>query len=1075
MTIRAPRTDTLPPRAARVDRPELNELLDVATRRRICVVIGAAGWGKTTAVRSWAQGRRTAWVRSDDHGGDANLLFRNLVDAVQAHTSTPGPELSLPEGGKSEAAVSAVCDWLRGSLRDDVVLVIDDLQVLAPDTAAAGVVQALYRQAPERLHVVLMSRQEMPFSLARLRGQGLVAEINAAELAFDLAEVAELLQASVGNDPPHLATLVWERTGGWPAAVHAVVEMLRGVDVDERPGMVAHLTHPGERFRGYLVEEVIDAEPEWVRALLRRMAVFGEVRSTAGTALGIQDAANVLAELTRRGLVRRSSRESVGWSLVAPLMDYFGIEDALPTSDRDALHMVAAQECLGRGAHGEALRHLVAAGAHAACAALLAEHGTALVNSGHGNSVLAAASLPSPYLDDPRIQRVIGHARQVRGQWAAAMECFRRAGKDRDELEPALAWRVGVIALGQGDFGEVLALLERTRLAGEDSGAEARLLALAASAYRMTGDFAGLREVMARAVAAAGRCGEPRARAAVHQVQAMLSAAEADRRQADTHYSAALHSAEMGNDLLQVAWIRVGRAFDLLEVGPPRQVLDEAQVALQLAGRCESPYLTAQGLTTRGHAYLRLGMLEAAAADFSTAVELFQRIGSRFLAWPLCGLGDLHRIQGQLVRARAAYEEALALVEPCHEVIGLGSALIGLARIRAADDLAVARALADRAVALGEPLREVPAYLTRGWIALLEGDRQAATADAARARAAGRLRRDDPGLAEAITLTVLASDHPAAEAAVLGEAIDIWHETGCRIEESTARIVADWIKAPQPDTGAALAHETLLDRGVQPSQAAGPLAVLVRSMPKLSIRTLGVFQVIRDRMPLPKTAWQSKKARDLVRILVARRRPVPREQLMELLWPDADPAKSGNRLSVLLSMVRDVLQPVPAEFGPLATDGNAVWLDPSRVSVDVEQFLAQAEAALEADRHGQPDAMALLQAAEAAYTGDFLGDDPYQEWALPLVEEVRAVHIALLRALASRLREAGDIDATVRYTLRLLACDPYDEQAHLDLVAVLQGARRLGEARRHYRTYVRRMAEIGVSPRGSARQSPSGR
>jgi len=152
---------------------------------------------------------------------------------------------------------------------------------------------------------------------------------------------------------------------------------------------------------------------------------------------------------------------------------------------------------------------------------------------------------------------------------------------------------------------------------------------------------------------------------------------------------------------------------------------------------------------------------------------------------------------------------------------------------------------------------------------------------------------------------------------------------------------------------------------------------------------------------------------------------------MELLWPEAAPAVAGNRLSVLLSMVRDVLQPQPAGESPLVTTGGAVSLNRAQVSVDVEDVLTRATAALDADRAREPDATARLEAAVTAHTGDFLEEDPYQEWAAALTEEVRATHIAVLRALCARLRDAGDTDAVVRYTLRLLEQDAYDEEAHL--------------------------------------------
>jgi DNA-binding SARP family transcriptional activator len=141
-----------------------------------------------------------------------------------------------------------------------------------------------------------------------------------------------------------------------------------------------------------------------------------------------------------------------------------------------------------------------------------------------------------------------------------------------------------------------------------------------------------------------------------------------------------------------------------------------------------------------------------------------------------------------------------------------------------------------------------------------------------------------------------------------------------------------------------------------------------------------------------------------------------------------------------------------------------VSLNRAQVSVDVENFLAQANTAFDAYRTGEPDATPQLVAAIAAHTGDFLENDPYQEWASTIAEEVRAAYIALLRALTSRLRDAGATDDAVRYTLRLLEQDSYDEEAYRTLIGLLFDVGHLGEARRHYQSYTRRMAEIDVRP-----------
>jgi DNA-binding SARP family transcriptional activator len=228
--------------------------------------------------------------------------------------------------------------------------------------------------------------------------------------------------------------------------------------------------------------------------------------------------------------------------------------------------------------------------------------------------------------------------------------------------------------------------------------------------------------------------------------------------------------------------------------------------------------------------------------------------------------------------------------------------------------------------------------------------------------------------------------------------------------------------------------------------------MLARFAPVIFIQTLGTFRVIRDGLPVPIIAWKSKKARELVKILIARRGPTPHDQLMELLWPAVDPARASIRLSALLAAVREVLQPQPIGEGPLVATGGAVSLNRTQVSIDVENFLTQATAALDAHRAEEPGVITRIETAVAAHTGDFLAEDPYQEWARPLAEEVRAVHISLLQALAARSRKADDADAVVRYTLRLLEQDCYDEEAHLNLVGILIDAGRLGEARRHYQT-----------------------
>jgi len=234
---------------------------------------------------------------------------------------------------------------------------------------------------------------------------------------------------------------------------------------------------------------------------------------------------------------------------------------------------------------------------------------------------------------------------------------------------------------------------------------------------------------------------------------------------------------------------------------------------------------------------------------------------------------------------------------------------------------------------------------------------------------------------------------------------------------------------------------------------------------QVRIHALGVFRVFRGDVPVDAREWQSKKARDLLKILLSRRgRATTREEIIGLLWPDA-PSKASNRLSVLLSTLRSVLSvPDGRDEAAVVADRYLVRLDLDVVAVDVEQFSELAGRAITLWHQRSPDALALLEVAEGTYGGDFCEEDSYEDWAAPVRDEMRGLYLSVVRGLTAAAREAGRVDQAICGLLTVLRNDPYDEPAHLELVGLLSAARRFGDARRRYAIYVQRMHEISVRP-----------
>jgi DNA-binding SARP family transcriptional activator len=433
-------------------------------------------------------------------------------------------------------------------------------------------------------------------------------------------------------------------------------------------------------------------------------------------------------------------------------------------------------------------------------------------------------------------------------------------------------------------------------------------------------------------------------------------------------------------------------------------------------------------------------------------------------------MGDVYALRGDTALARAAYEEAIRLGAGSEDLQALVPALSGLARVIAADDPERATELADRAAEVTSVIGHVQALLAQGFVALAVGSVDRARAKAEEAAGVARSRHDLPGMAQAMELEAAAEPDQGRARSVLEQARRVWEEIDAPI--GMARV--DVALAGLPDGGPGLAKRAASAlRGLGAKGMALQAEQMARNLSErgphdVSIRTLGGFGVSVGGEPVPASAWQSRVAREIVGMLAASRgRPLHREIVVERLWPDEDPTKAGNRLSVALSTIRGVFDPERSRGADhyLIAARESLALDLDHVEVDIEAFFEEARRGRALHRTGdQVMGLSVLRSAEARYLGEFLEDQPYADWAIALREEARTEFMSIARVLAEAESRHGDHDASARWYMRILEQDAYNEPAHLALVSAMVAAGRHGSARRLYRIYVSRMGELEVEP-----------
>jgi ATP/maltotriose-dependent transcriptional regulator MalT/DNA-binding SARP family transcriptional activator len=1060
----------------------LQDRLAKALTRRLTTVVAPAGFGKSTLLTVSTVEILCAWYTLDPRDASIRALAAGLVAALRERL--PGlssdllPAAGAPQGSgpaeqdRAEALAAHLSEALAQQLTDDLVLVLDDVHEVARGTAGARLIEALVRQSPPRLHVVISSRVQPPFPIERLRGRGEVSSLDPADLAFSVDEVAELLHGASAGGRAEIAGRLHAMTGGWPAAVVLAVEALRGASPERVSDILEGLRHPGSHLFAYLAEEVFEGEPEPVRSLLARVAVFPRFTVELCEAVGTRDARKTIADLLSRGLFIQSAGGN-GWYGLHALVREFALR-AYPLEPNEArrLHRRAADWFEAGGYMDEALGSLTAAGDSEGLAEFLASRGRELLSRGALGGFLASAGTLPEELRSSELETLRGEAYLIQGRYEEATQCYERAVAMNGTLTPALAWGLGRVYADQGHTDKAVEIYQRAVMDGSNPQDEVLLLVALASTYFFTRRPEECRAVAARALEMAVACGKPRALAAAHTVL-MLEALGRDPKAVAEHYRVAIAAVEEAHDILISIRIRLNWSVRLMDEGRYQDALEEVEIGLSQAELAGYTLYVMTALNNHGESLFHLGRLDAAVADFQRCRRLSEQVGVR-TGFALAHLSMVFRERGDLAMARGFCEEALA--DDSRRIGGRADLTsLNLALAIAFEEPERARGLVDQVVAgaRGFLLHLGATLIGAGWVALARSDREEAEAFAMEAEGIARAGGKPAELAEALEIRAMCATDPAQRLRLLREALSIWRQIGNTLGQARAEYaLARLSSGPLSRIEIERAERRLRDLGVRPAAAAGA-AGLLGSLPRdedrsLEIRTLGGFQVLRRGRPVTATDWQSKKARDLLRILISHRgRPVPRDVLTDALWPEEDSERLARRLSVALATARSVLDPdrrLPSDHF-LAGDDEAVRLDLAHAPVDVERFLDESSAGLALLRQGRrEEAQEVLISAEAAYSGDFLQEDPYVDWSTALREEARTTYIAVTRALARSASTAGDHESAAHYRLRILERDPYDEEAHLGLVTSLAAAGQHGEARRAYQTYVSRMGELDVEP-----------
>jgi len=365
----------------------------LADAERVVQISAPAGSGKTVLMRSWIAevglARHAAWVPVDSEERDPQGFWISVADALRgtvAGSALVRPLTAAP-GLDGWAVVERLLKDLA-PLEDRLWLVIDDAHLLGSGEVLRQL-ELLVLGAPPELRFVLATRQDLRLGLHRLRLEGELTEMRAADLRFSLAEARALFGETGVELPEEALARLHRRTEGWAAGLR-----LAALSLGEHPDPEQF----AEEFSGtdrtvaeFLLAEVLDRQSEEVRRLLLRTSVLDWVSGPLADVLtGRPGGERILQDLEQAGAFVVALDAGRSWFRYHRLFaDLLQLElRRTEPNERAAVRRAAAGWLAEHGHPVEAVRQAQAAEDWGMAARLLSDHWLDLYLGGRGATLV---------------------------------------------------------------------------------------------------------------------------------------------------------------------------------------------------------------------------------------------------------------------------------------------------------------------------------------------------------------------------------------------------------------------------------------------------------------------------------------------------------------------------------------------------------------------------------------------------------------------------------------------------------------------------------------------------------------
>jgi ATP/maltotriose-dependent transcriptional regulator MalT/DNA-binding SARP family transcriptional activator len=1061
-------------------RPRLLNLIEANKEKKLILILGQAAQGKTTLAASYGKASNIplVWVNVDRNESDPISLFYLIVQSLQhALKEINFPYLlSYPSqimGPREE--IPLYREWAQSIFKEvsiPIQIVMDGLDRLFADAPSFKFLQALVEDSPPNIHLMLLSREIPPpvleFQHLKIRQQALV--LTNEDLAFSQDETKKFFKKvrGISLDADQLKK-IHSATEGWVGGLILLSEsLLKLSDVSREKYIAQEL--PGffnkEIFQ-YFGKEILSSQPKEVQQFLLKSSMMDIIEpSFAKEVFEIENSEGILREHVRKNLfVQSFYDEKKGWLFRYHHMfrNFLRSKYLADTNaeERYSLNLKIGNLFKQRGELENSTKYFLEAKAYHQAASVIERFGMDLLQKGRGEDLSRwLLALPEDSIqDNPWLLFYLAMTKRFLGgrenliALQKAHTLFKQEGDMRGTLislahlierfvqtgihlapieglieegeavlqqlesneypyERAVLWySIGLgRILGEGDIRKGIWACQNAYSISKQLGdisLQAYALCFSAFGFVLLGEFSLADEARKKIEKVAEKSVYPEFNAIQLTVQCLLANHRGDFGKAEILVQKLQEEIEKHGFVYMVPW-----AYEIS--GYLRAAEGEFSEAEKIGKQYLNTALSMENSLLKGLAYRLLGLIYLHQKDFKKAREAINQ-SIHVFSTEAASKYHLNRAKIKLAMVCTHLKEYKMAEKALDEALQYFSSIsshISLAEIH----LATAFLLYDQ-----RKNADAAAHLRTGF-KIAEDKKYEYLYNFGKKY-----------LMKACLL--------ALELKVEG-AIDY-----------AAYLLATRLSS--------VAEEKLKKLSNHPDSRVKEKAWEIRrkihrsKAPPLRIETLGTFRLFHGGSLMEEDEWDRSQPKKLLKTIISYGdERVPKEIIIDELWPDESPSVAERNFKTTLQRLRKSLEPfILKDFGSsyIHLHNNIVFLDQELCHVDANRFSSLLKMAEEKGKRGDwKGAFSFYAEALEIYKGDFLPEELYAPWPDKKREELRAKYIELLNKMAKFHEKQGAMRKAVDCYKKAIQIDPLIEESYQKLMTFYSSKGAYNEALRMY-------------------------